>query len=125
MKKLFLLVAFVLLSCKSKEALVTSENKEQAFQDIKADSVKVFTFGLPFISPIESERKANEIKQDKISDVYHKYGLYRKNMGCVVNTKDDKSRKQYHKITDAYLDERNGKGWRKKLEKEINNIIEN
>ncbi len=125
MKKIFLFIVVVLLSCKSKEALATSENQKQALQDIKADSVKVFTFGLPFISPIESERKANEIKQNKISNVYRKYGLYRKNMGCVVNTKEDKSRKEYHKITDAYLEERNGKAWKKKLEKEINNIIEN
>ena len=37
----------------------------------------------------------------------------------------DKAIKEYHKITDVYLESRNGQGWKEKMEKELNSIIEN
>ena len=125
MKKTFLLILMLFIGCKSKETALTFEYKNQAMHDIKVDSVKVFSYGFPFISPVESERKTQEIKQNKISNVYQKYGLYKKDIGCVVNTKEDKSKKEYHKITNAYLEKRNGKGWRMKMENEIQNVNKN
>ncbi|MFV5697044.1 hypothetical protein ACM55H_01630 [Flavobacterium sp. ZT3R17] len=125
MKKSFLLILVIFISCKSRNLELSLEYKNQALHDIEVDSVKVFTFGLPFISPVESERIVQETRNDKISDIYKKYGLYRLNLGCVIDTKEGKSRKNYHKITQAYLEKRNKKGWKVKLEKEIDDIIYN
>ena len=123
MKKIIFFIFIVLFSCKSKDNIPLTEYENKAIQDIKADSVKIFTYGLPFISPLENERKIQEIRKYKLDSVYKNYGLYKQNLGCVIGDKKmDKAIKEYHKITNLYLDKRNGKGWREKMEKDLNSV---
>jgi len=49
--------------------------------------------------------------------------LYSKNLGCIVGDKElDEATNEYRKITDIYLEKRNGKAWRERLNEEVNNI---
>ena len=126
MRKVFFLIFTLLLSCKPTDDFLFNEYKGYASHDIEVDSVKIFTYGLPFISPIETERKIQEARKYKLDSVYKDYGLYKQNQGCVIGDKKmDKAIKEYHRITDVYLESRNGKDWKEKMEKELNSIIEN
>ncbi|WP_394775016.1 hypothetical protein [Flavobacterium sp.] len=123
MRKILFLIFILLLGCKSTENPLSGQYKEDALHDIKVDSVKTFTYGLPFISPIDTERKIQEARKYKRDSIYKKYGLYIQNQGCVIGDKKmDKAIKEYHNITDVYLDNRNGKGWKEKMNKEVDNI---
>lgn len=96
--------------------------KNQAFHDIKVDSVKFFGFGLA-LPPRDS---LELLKVNKQAAVYTKYGLFRKNLGCIVGDKElDSAVSEYYKITKVHLEKRNGKGWKGKMENELNNIVEN
>ncbi|HEY1194096.1 MAG TPA: hypothetical protein VGE71_07995, partial [Flavobacterium sp.] len=111
------------LSCKSADNLLLIEYKNKASHDIKVDSVKTFTYGLVFVSPVDAEMKIQDTRNYKRDSVYKKYGLYIRNQGCVIGDKEmDKAVKAYHKITDVYLENRNGKRWREKMNEELNNI---
>ena len=126
MRYLFLLPLTLFLSCKSKDTTLMIDFQNQALHDIEVDSIKHFTYGLPFISPVQSERNKQEIQKNKIDSIYKDYGLYLQNLGCVIGDKKmDKSTKEYYKITDPFLDKRNGKGWEEKMKKEIENINKN
>jgi hypothetical protein len=121
MRKILFLLFILLLSCKSTDSSLLNEYKNYASHDIIVDSVKIFTYGLPFISPIETERKIQETRKHKRDSIYKKYGLYKQNQGCVIgDEKMEKAIKEYHKITDVYLVSRNRKGWKEKMEKELN-----
>jgi len=74
MKKTVLIVLIVFLSCKSKDNPFLVKYKNQAFHDIKVDSVKTFGFGLA-LPPRDS---LELLKNNKIENVYRKYGLFRK-----------------------------------------------
>ena len=120
MKKVAFIICVVFFNCKSPDSPLLAEYKNQALHDIEVDSVKTFTYGLPFISPIEAQRKIQEIRKHKRDSIYKKYGLFMKNQGCVIGDKKmDEAISAYHKITDSYLDNRNGKGWKEKMEKEL------
>jgi len=122
MKRIAYIVLIAFLSCKSEDNPLLVEYKNQAFYDIKVDSVKFFGFGLA-LPPRDS---LELLKINKQVAVYTKYGLFRKNLGCIVGDKElDSAVIEYYKITKVYLEERNGKGWRRKMENELNNIVEN
>jgi hypothetical protein len=146
MKKLTVLIfALAFLSCANLKDPSFKEILKNAQHDIKVDSVKYFTAGLPFIRPVltktvrdtmpeESLKSVDsfEITLDRIQieqklrkSIHNKYGLYEMNLGCMIDKQTSILSKEYQKITNPYLEKRNGKGWREKLEKEINNIIEN
>jgi len=119
MKKVIFLVLIVFLSCKSEENSLLIEYRNMALLDIKTDSVKTFGFGLP-LPPRDS---LELLKENKKTAIYKKYGLYSKNLGCIVGDKElDEATNEYRKITDIYLEKRNGKAWRERLKEEVNNI---
>ncbi|WP_163396263.1 hypothetical protein [Flavobacterium limi] len=120
MKKAIFILCIAFFNCKSPDSPLVDKYKNQALHDVEVDSVKKFTYGLPFISPIESQRKIQEIREHKRDSVYKKYGLFLRNEGCVIGDKKlDEAIGAYHKITDSYLENRNGKGWKEKMEQEL------
>ncbi|WP_166921352.1 FEKKY domain-containing protein [Flavobacterium poyangense] len=126
MKGITFLALIFLLGCKSEENSLFSEYRNQAFRDVEADSVKTFTYGLPFIYPDSVKAKKQLLNKKKIDSIYKRYGLYKKNLGCTIGDRElDKATKEYHRITDSYLDKRNGAGWKEKLSKEIDFVNEN
>lgn len=143
MKKLIILILVLgFLSCVNLKDPSFKEILENAQHDIKVDSVKYFTTGLPFIKPIvakevtdtmSEEALANfeiildesQVKQKLRKNIYNKYGLYEKNLGCMVDKQTSVLSKEYKKVTSSYLEKRNGKDWNKKMEKELNEVIDN
>jgi hypothetical protein len=82
-------------------------SEEQAIQDIKKGQVRLITFGL-----------AGADKDiDRISS---KYGFKECNMGCVVEYTPEE--KAYKELVDAYLDKRNGEGWRERYYRELDSL---
>ncbi|KAF2515506.1 hypothetical protein EYY60_02195 [Flavobacterium zhairuonense] len=123
MKKFVFIICTLFLSCKSADNPLLVEYKNKALHDIKVDSVKTFTYGLVFISPVDAERKNQDKITYKRDSIYKKYGLYIRNLGCVIGDKKmDKATKVYHQMTDDYLENRNGKQWRERMDEELNNI---
>lgn len=107
------------MGCKPKSNSLLTEYKNKAYNDIKADSVKMFGFGLP-LPPRDS---LSLLRINKKTVIYEKYGLFKENLGCIVGDKEmDKATTEYHKITGVYLKKRNGKGWEERMQKEIDNI---
>ncbi|PKB18225.1 hypothetical protein [Flavobacterium sp. 5] len=94
--------------------------QNDAKTDIKKDSVKSFSHGL--MLPPKNENDFNKyIKSDSI---HKKYGLY-KSSTCNISKDLDIAEKEYQKITNPYLEKRNGKFWREKMQKEIDAIKNN
>ncbi|RZJ54712.1 MAG: hypothetical protein EOO44_03950 [Flavobacterium sp.] len=119
MKKVVFLILVIFLSCKSEEKPLLIEYRNMALHDIKADSIKKFGFGLPLPPRDSIEMYRNNQKKD----IYKKYGLYIKNLGCVVGLKElDEASNEYRKITDVYLEKRNGKRWEEKMKTELDNV---
>lgn len=140
-----LLLGLAFLGCANLRDPSLKEILENAQHDIQVDSVKYFTAGLPFIRPILAKEITDtmsdeslkfihrsdiisdsiQIKQKLRKNVYNKYGLYERNLGCMIDKQTSILSKEYKKITSPYLEKRNGKDWRIKMEKELNNVSEN
>jgi len=92
--------------------------KKEAENDIKNDNVKIFSQGLP----LPPKNEILQIQDDSIQKVWKKFGLTRKNIGCIISPEITKAQEEYYKLTDIYLEKRNGPGWKVKMENEIDNI---
>ena len=84
-----------------------SFSKEQARLDIRSGQVLLITFGIA-----GADREI-----DRISS---KYGFREYHMGCVVGYNPEE--KEYSELVAAYLERRNGKGWRERYYKDINSL---
>lgn len=92
--------------------------RKDAVTDIKNDNVKYFSQGLLLPSRTESEKL---IKND-IKKILKNYGLNHRSLGCTVMPQVTKAKNEYIRITDIYLNKRNGNGWRIKMKKQIDSI---
>lgn len=116
---LFLYISFHNLNIffKVKNQVTESENKysKQAKEDIKKDSIIFETAGLPiFIYDKKTYQKIDSIRRN--------YGITIKNTGCVVDIINTKGQDKYDEIVMPYLEKRNGKDWRKRMDNEINQL---
>lgn len=104
---------------KNKKALSIQENHyiREAEKDIKNDLIVSRYSG--FALPPSDEKKAR-----LIHNIYRKYGIVLKNTGCIIEKTDNKAQEKYTELTDAYLEKRNGKGWKDKMKKEIDEVEE-
>ena len=138
----FLLLLLTVSSCTTLKDPYFKEILDNAQHDIEVDSVKYFTTGLPFIGPhyiksvddtmskktldnMEIIFDKIDLKQKFRKEIHNKYGLYERNLGCVIDKQISILKKKYEKITNPYLEKRNGKGWREKMKKEIDDINKN
>ena len=135
----YLSLLFIITSCATLKDPSFKQILDNAKHDIEVDSVKHFTGGLPFIKPVLTSSLRDTlsaknlksidsislihdnllIKQKSIESVYNKYGLYSKNLGCVVDKQTNVLSKKYKKRTKSYLRKRNGIGWENNLKKEL------
>ena len=114
----------IFISCVNKnsnEFDLIAEFRKDAEKDIKDDNVKIFGQGLPL--PPKTEK--DEERQNQIEKVWKKYGLHKKNLGCIISDEFTKAQEEYVKITDVYLEKRNGKGWRLEMKHQIDSINKN
>jgi len=100
---------------------ILTEFRKDAENDIRNDDVKTFSFGLPL--PPKNEVQA--IEKTKTDSILKIYGLKIKNLGCTIMPELTKASEEYEKITEVYLTNRNGKGWRLKMENEIQKVKKN
>ncbi|WP_291286572.1 hypothetical protein [Flavobacterium sp.] len=141
----FLILGLGFLGCANLRDPSLKEILDNAQHDMEVDSVKYFTAGLPFIKPVLAKEVTDkmsdeslksihrrdiildsiQIKQKLRKNIYNKYGLYERNLGCMIDKQTSILSKEYKKITSPYLEKRNGKDWRIKMEKELNSTTEN
>lgn len=93
-----------------------AEFKKDAADDIKNDNVKSFGFGLEMIP------HGKQLQIRKSDSILKIYGLSRKNLGCTIYPALTKASEEYERITDAYLNKRNGKDWKIRLKTELQKI---
>lgn len=115
----FLFGYFVYISIDSyltaEEAIVQIENEyiQQAQKDMKNGRI-IFRHAGGFAIPSEWDRKMDSIHQ--------KYRIQYKNTGCIIEALEIKGQEKYKETVQPYLDKRNGKGWEKRMGKEIKMI---
>ncbi len=89
----------------------------QAQKDIQNDQVTLSYaggFSIPFYN--------NESTQGKIRDIRKKYGVTYVNTGCIIDPIDNEAQKKYTETVNPYLEKRNGKAWKDKMQKEIDGL---
>ncbi|OPC53709.1 hypothetical protein DSC47_15995 [Elizabethkingia miricola] len=64
----------------------------------------------------------NEKLAQQTDSITKKYGIVYQNTGCIIDNESIEARKKYTEITEAYLIQRNGKGWESKMDAEINSL---
>lgn len=100
---------------KNRKILTDLENQyiKQAKNDIKNDQVTYrYAGGLELPTDHEKTSKA-------IDSIHQKYGVKYLNTGCVILNLNDKAEEKYEITVQPYLEKRNGKDWKAKMEKEI------
>lgn len=85
-----------------------SELEKQAAHDIEADSIHYISYGFPIPD-------SNYMKRDSIMA---KYGI-RYTANCIIDQLTKESDAYYKQLTNTYLNKRNGKNWKKKMQKEL------
>ncbi|PXW12676.1 hypothetical protein C8D70_111147 [Chryseobacterium sp. CBTAP 102] len=88
----------------------------QAQKDIQNDQVTLSYAG-GFSIP-----SYNESTLSKIQDIRKKYGVTYVNTGCIIDPIDHEAQKKYIQTVNPYLEKRNGKGWKDKMQKEIDGL---
>ncbi|WP_300599171.1 hypothetical protein [Niabella sp.] len=87
---------------------VIRETEKRAENNIKRDSVTFTSFGLPV--PDSNYQKRNSIQA--------KYGIYT-TFDCVLDPISQKAAEYYEQLTADYLNKRNGRGWEKRMQAEL------
>jgi len=91
--------------------------QDMARDDIKKDKIREFGAGLP-LPPRDKSEYRNFLKKDSIKE---NYGLISVSY-CTISESLEISKAEYRKITEPYLEKRNGKNWREKMKKDIDAI---
>lgn len=99
-------IAFINKRSEVKELF--SELEKQAARDIRADSIRYISYGLPIPD-------SNDLKRDSIMA---KYGIYHTPI-CTIDPIFELRDLYYERLTQAYLNKRNGKNWKLKMQKEL------
>lgn len=103
---------------KNKRELTKLENYyiKEAQKDIKKDQIVMrYTGGLSL--PVY-----DQVTTRKIDSIGKKYGIISQNTGCTIDPIDIKAQEKYSELTDPYLEKRNGKDWKERMKKEIDEL---
>ncbi|EJL74247.1 FEKKY domain-containing protein [Chryseobacterium populi] len=104
-----------LIQNKKEIAKLENEYLRQAEKDIKNDQITI-----EYANGIIVDFNEKIIQQT--DSIRKNYGIIYKNTGCFVDLKDIEARQKYNNTVMPYLEKRNGKGWRQRMEKEIENL---
>ncbi|WP_054511282.1 hypothetical protein [Chryseobacterium sp. ERMR1:04] len=98
-----------------RKLFIERENEyiQQAKQDIKNDHI-VFKFAGGFEVP-----NYNEDVYKKVDSIQKNYGVEYKNTGCIIDPVESNAQEKYKETVMPYLERRNGKGWKTKMDGEI------
>lgn len=103
------------------EVMYILETRERfrnyALEDIKNDKITFRDYGLPIF--FDDNYYLLERKKDSIRA---SYGVYFVNDGCTYSNGIESGLKLYDELVEPHLEERNGKDWRIKMMKEIENL---
>jgi len=99
----------------AQKAILQTENRyfRQAREDIRNGRI-TFRYAGGLAIPDEWD--------GEIACIRRKYGIRYQNTGCTVDPVEMKGQEKYKEIVQPYLDERNGKGWEKRMKEEIEKI---
>ncbi|MCD2425465.1 hypothetical protein LQ567_21960 [Niabella pedocola] len=84
------------------------ETKKRAENDIQKDAVTFVSYGLPVYD-------STDLKKDSIRA---RYGIST-SFYCVLGPIEEKADAYYEQLTADYLNKRNGRGWKKRMQKEL------
>jgi len=85
---------------------------QEAKIDIENDAVYVEFWGM--------SEGVKEEDFEKVDSIAASYGVRLGFVSCIINLRPyEKAEERYEKMTNEYLEKRNGKDWYKKMEKEI------
>lgn len=103
---------------KNKKELTNKENYyiREAEKDIQKDQI-VIRYKGGFSLPVYDQTTTR-----KIDSIGNKYGITSENTGCVSDPIDIKGQEKYCEVTDSYLEKRNGKGWKERMRKEMDEL---
>lgn len=91
---------------------------QQAQKDIKNDHMTIkYADGLSI--PSYEQKTINQI-----DSIQKKYGVSYTNIGCTVDLIERKAQEKYTETVNPYLEQRNGKGWENRMQKEIDDFKE-
>ncbi|WP_347218719.1 hypothetical protein [Chryseobacterium sp.] len=120
----FVLLFFVYLSAdeflKTQREISVREQRYlyQAENDIKNDKVIIeYAGGFSVMT-----QNAQTIRS--MDSIRKKYGITYKNTGCIIDPIENKAQRKYAETIAPYLEKRNGKNWKDKMQKEIDNLKE-
>lgn len=102
------MVGLTLNDKRSEFKKILSEIKQQAARDIQAGTIRYISYGLPHID-------SNYMKRDSIMA---QYGIHY-TFNCIIDQFIKERDTYYKQLTNAYLDKRNGKNWKKKMQREL------
>ena len=94
-----------------------AEYKSKAATDIKAGFIEIDYAGGLEIPNLQEQKMHAEM-----DSIRRTYGLSYKNSGCIVSAALIKAQKEYERLTEPYLEKRNGPGWEKRMEQQIEAI---
>lgn len=97
------------------ESILSFQN--QARNDIKKDKIREFGSGL-ILPPRDKNEYKKFLKRDSIKK---NYGLISVSY-CTISESLEISKAEYRKISEPYLEKRNGKNWRERMKQEIDAI---
>lgn len=103
----------IFFKTKKEIAIVKERYSQQVKKDIKNDRI-VFQYAGGLAIPEYDERT-----YQKIDSIRKNYGFEIKNTGCQVDFIEIEGQQKYEEIANVYLDKRNGKGWKKRMDNEI------
>lgn len=61
----------------------------------------------------------NEDVYKKVDSIQKNYGVKYKNTGCIIDPVESNAQEKYEEAVMPYLEKRNGKGWKTKMDGEI------
>jgi hypothetical protein len=98
------------------DKLIT-EYKEKAAADIKNGFIE-----LEYAGGLEIPNEQELRMRPAIDSVRRLYGFSYRNSGCIISSDLIMAQEEYEKLTKPYLDKRNGRGWEKRMEQQIEEV---
>jgi hypothetical protein len=94
-----------------------TEYKEKAAADIKNGFIE-----LEYAGGLELPNEQELRMQSAIDSVRKVYGFSYKNSGCIISSELIMAQEEYERLTKPFLNKRNGPGWEKRMEQQMEEV---
>jgi len=102
---------------KSELVKLITESREKAAADIKNGFIE-----LEYVGGLEIPNEQELRMRSALDSVRKLYGFSYKNSGCIISSDLIMAQEEYERLTRPYLDKRNGSGWEKRMEQQIEEV---